>query len=122
MRNLTIGKKQTLTVSVMVLVVVGLSYFSLRAVNSLESLYNTTVDRTFRRAALADQINTYKSDVMLGQRGMVFYTLLRKTADAEAARSQYHANVDLMAKAIGELRPLIATEEGKQLTIKIDSG
>jgi len=122
MRSFTIGKKLTLSVSVMVLVVLVLSYFSLRAVNSLEATYTTAVDRTFRRAMLADQMNTFKSDIMLGQRGMVFFTLLKKPEAAEEGRRLYHSNVDLLSKALAEVRPLLVREEGRQLTAKMDSG
>ena len=120
-RTLTIGKKLTFVVGAMALVVLALSYFSLRAVNALEATYNKTVDKTVRRTALADAMNIAESDMMVGQRGMLLYTLLKNPPQAEEPRRLFHAKAEAMAKAIAEFRPLIATEDGRQLISKIDS-
>ena len=93
-RTLTIGKKLTFVVGAMALVVLALSYFSLRAVNALEATYNKTVDKTVRRTALADAMNIAESDMMVGQRGMLLYTLLKNPPQAEEPRRLFHAKAN----------------------------
>jgi methyl-accepting chemotaxis protein/methyl-accepting chemotaxis protein-1 (serine sensor receptor) len=114
MRTFTIGKKLTLVVSAIVIVVLALSYFSFRAVNSLEGTYNRAADRTFRKALLADQMNIAESDMLAGQRGMLLYSLLRKPSLASDGQHLFDSSADKVSKAMTEFRPLLVTAQGRE--------
>jgi methyl-accepting chemotaxis protein len=94
----------------------------LSAIGKLENAYKDTAEKTFRKAVLAEAMNTAESEMLVGQRGLLLYSALKNPAMAEEARSLFHASSDRIAGYIKEFRPLIDTQEGHELMGRIETG
>jgi hypothetical protein len=82
---MTIGKKLMLAFGAMLALVLGLAYSSLSSTSSLGQELDTTVNVTAKKTDWIGQIDTATSDLRVGQRGVVLYSILKDPARVETA-------------------------------------
>jgi methyl-accepting chemotaxis protein/methyl-accepting chemotaxis protein-1 (serine sensor receptor) len=63
---------------------------------------------------LMGQIEAAVSDMRVGQRGVVLFSMMKEPARVEASHQMYLSNAEYNEKLIAELKPLLVTERAKR--------
>ncbi len=117
---MTIGKKLLISVGSLLIMTLALGIASLNSINKLADRLPDATERTARRLKLLGIVATAGSDMLGGQRGVAAYSLAKSPEMVEQSRVLIQSAADHWQKAIDEFRPLIATEEGRQIINRLD--
>ena len=112
--QMTIGKKLMLAFGVVLALVLGLAYSSLSSIGSLGKELDHVATVQARKTELIGQIDTATSDMRVGQRGLVLFSMLKDSAKAEGANQMYLTSAAKVEKAAAEVRPLLVSDQAKQ--------
>jgi methyl-accepting chemotaxis protein/methyl-accepting chemotaxis protein-1 (serine sensor receptor) len=120
--QMTIGKKLMTGVSALLACLLGLSYFSLSAVDGLRNDLDRMANRTARKIDLAGAINEATAGMRAESRATLLAAVLKHTGDLEKARGNFSKNAGLVAQSIKEIRPLLVTEAEKRAADELETG
>jgi methyl-accepting chemotaxis protein len=112
--QMTIGKKLMLSFSALLALMLGLTYSSLSSVGTLSAELDTAVNKTAQKTDLAGQIETAVSEMRVGQRGLILFSMLKDRPKAEMGREAFRTASTRIEKLIAEIRPMLVTEGGRQ--------
>jgi len=113
---MTIGRKLILSFAAMLAVLLLLGGESVNAISGLNERFHVTADQTFHKVVLAARIDTAKSNMLAGQRGMIMFTTSKETDRANAARDLFLKSADSIKAALDEVEPLLVLAETKTVT------
>lgn len=74
---------------------------------------------TARRLQIGGTIDAASSNMLAGMRGIVLFTYGKRPAMVQTAAKQFEAAASTWQEALHEVRPLLVTDEGRQLTAKM---
>src|ERR1035441_4876971 len=120
--SLTFGAKINCALAALAAVLAMSIWFGFYTMGALQELLENATGRTLRKIELADIMNTAESDMAAGQRGAVLFTYAKEPGKATAARQLFRESSESFRKAAAEIRPLLITEEGKQLVSHGEAG
>lgn len=119
--QMTIGQKLLTSFGAMLLATIILGIASVSGIGSLSKNLDKAVNITTKKIKLIDEVTGARSDMLAGQRGVVLFAYSKSPADADRARQLFNAAADNWARKMIDLRPLLVTEEAKQLANQLDS-
>jgi methyl-accepting chemotaxis protein/methyl-accepting chemotaxis protein-1 (serine sensor receptor) len=114
--GMTIGKKLMAGCGALFACVLGLSYFSLSGMSRLRSDLDGMGMKTTRTVELVGEIKAGVAQIRAENRGMILAASVKNPADIETAHAGGHHVYDQLDGFVGELRPLLETEKGRELT------
>ena len=76
--QMTIGRKLILGFAGLLTLLVGLSFTFLNVVGTLKDTFDTAVDKTSRKIALAGDFDSAQAAMMIGQRGVMLSAFAKK--------------------------------------------
>jgi len=100
---------------------IGLSYFSLAAINALRQDLTDMATKTTRKIDLLGTIGAATAEMRAESRAMVLGAALKKPQDVENAVKGFAEKRDTAGAAITEIKTLIATERGRQSLEELSS-
>jgi methyl-accepting chemotaxis protein len=119
--QMTIGKKLIGCFVAMLVLTLSLGIFSLSAISDLSESLNTAINKTTKKIELVDAVSIARSDMLAGQRGVILYTFTKDAGGLERAKQLFESAAGIWSTSISELRPLLVTDEGKQLAAQLDT-
>lgn len=119
--QMTIGKKLMLSFGALLALMLGLAYSSLSSTGTLSAELDTAVNKTAKKIEIAGQIQTAVSDMRVGQRGLILFSMLKDTPKIEMAREAFRTGSARIEKAMVEIRPMLVTEAGRQVVDNIQA-
>ena len=117
--RMTIGKKLFISVGAILVLTLSLGLASLNSISSLAGRLDTSTQKTARRLKLAGTIAVAGGEMMAGERGVVVYTFGKSPETVAKSKESVKSAADNWQKALDEFRPLIATQEVRQITDKL---
>src|SRR5579864_6512012 len=114
--QMTIGKKLMTGVASLLVCLIGLSYFSVSAVDGLRNDLDEMANKTARKVDIAGTINATTAGLRAEARALVLAAALKNTGDLETARANFGKKAGLIEEKIKEIRPMLVTERGKRAT------
>jgi methyl-accepting chemotaxis protein/methyl-accepting chemotaxis protein-1 (serine sensor receptor) len=113
--KMTIGGKLLISVGSLLLMTIALGVAYLTSINQMTDKLDSSIRKTARRTKLAGDMDGADSDMLAGQRGIILYTYGKNKEGVESSKAMLDAGANEWQKAMDEFRPLIATEEGRQI-------
>jgi methyl-accepting chemotaxis protein len=118
---MTIGKKLTVSFAAMLLLTLALGIYSLKAISNLSDSLDTAINKTTKKIELVDAVTIARSDMLAAQRGVILYTFTKNAGGLDTAKRLFEEGGGRWSASVSELRPLLVTDEGKQLTAQLDT-
>ncbi len=118
--TLTFGAKINCTFAALAAVLALTVWFGFHTNGSLSDSLDTATGKTLRKIELAGQLNAAESDMAVGQRGAVLFAYAKDPTQGNVARQLFRESSERFRKALGEVDPLLITEEGKQITSRME--
>lgn len=119
--EMTIGKKLLIGFGGMLALVVGLTYISLTWIGSLNRELEIALNKTAKKTELAAQMDAVNAYLRAGQQGVILYSALKDPAMVQKSAARFVADSDRMSKLVGDYKPLIAPQKGRQAVETIQS-
>ncbi len=113
-QSMTIGKKLSLNVGIMLLLMLTLGGYALYTVGSLGESLNTAVSATASKLDLAQSTSARVQEMVASQRGFLVATIGGNTADATENRQRMLAAHERIGTHVAEMRPLVYTPDGRR--------
>lgn len=120
--SLTFGAKINGTFTALAAVLALTVWFGFHTMDTLQALLENATGKTTRKLELAGMLATAGANMAAGQRGAVLYSYAKEANEATAARTLFRESSTAFRKALGEITPLLVTEEGKQLASNMEAG
>jgi methyl-accepting chemotaxis protein len=98
----------------LLIVTLALGLASLNSISRLSDKLNATIQKTCRSLKLAGVLDVAGSDMLAGQRGMLASGFAKSREGIEASKALFDAAAVSWQTALNDLRPLVATVEGRQ--------
>jgi methyl-accepting chemotaxis protein/methyl-accepting chemotaxis protein-1 (serine sensor receptor) len=119
--QMTIGRKLTLAFGAMLALVLGLGYSALSTAGNLGDALDTEINNTAKKIEIASAIAANVSQMRMGQRSVVMYTLLKAPAKADQSQELFRSGYDSLLKNIAEIRPLLVKPAAFQALNNIET-
>jgi methyl-accepting chemotaxis protein len=119
---LTFGAKINCTFAALAAVLAIAVWCGFRTAGSLSDSLENATGKTFRKIELAGILDTAKSDMAVGQRGIVAYSYAKDASQRNASKQQFRESSESFRQALTELGPLLVTEEGRQVVSRMEAG
>jgi methyl-accepting chemotaxis protein/methyl-accepting chemotaxis protein-1 (serine sensor receptor) len=120
--KLTFGAKINCTFAALAAVLALTVWFGFHSIGTLQDSLENATGKTMRRMALAGVLNNAESDMEVGERGVVLFTILKDASQKNASKTLFRESSSAFQKALTEITPLLGTEDGKQLASHMDAG
>jgi methyl-accepting chemotaxis protein len=118
---MTIGTKLTVSFIAMLLLTLLLGIYSLQAIGNLSDGLDTAITKTTKKIELVDGVTIARSDMLAAQRGVILYTFAKNAGALYTAKRLFEEASGRWSASISDLRPMLVTDEGKQLTSQLDA-
>jgi hypothetical protein len=118
---MTIGRKLTASSAAMLALSLLLGMYALKAITDLSESLDTAINKTTKKIELVNALSVDRSDLLAAQRGIVMFTFGKSDAGVESAKRQFESAAGRWSAALSELRPLLVSDEAKQLTNELDT-
>ena len=112
--GMTIGKKLGIGFAAMMAGTLGLALFSLNTLRYVGDEFDTVAQVETKKLDLTASIVITTSEMLSLERGVVNRTTMSDNATAQRFHDEFAEQSRLIAKQVAELRPMLATEAGKQ--------
>src|SRR5579884_3180284 len=119
--RMTIGRKLTLGCGAITAAMLILGAESLSAISTMNARFRNTADKTVRKVILTNRIDTAKSNMLAGQRGMIMFTTSKEVQRADAARELFLKNADIINHSLDEMDPLLVRAESRTVVARLRS-
>jgi methyl-accepting chemotaxis protein len=113
-RRTTVGTKILAVMVAIITLALFSDMMALRAVRSLGSALEVSMNLTARRLAMAAQIRTRVYQIRFAQRGISLGLFEKRPPDTIKAKSLFVESIDDIQKLITEFRALVSTHSDKQ--------
>jgi methyl-accepting chemotaxis protein len=117
--GMTIGKKLLISVGVLLLLDLVHGFASLNSISNLAARLDNATQRTARRMKLTGIMALAGTEMLGGERGIVIYSFGKSPEMVEKSKEDVRIAADKWQKSLDEFRPLTATQEGRQITDKL---
>ena len=119
---MTISKKLTLSLGLILAAGGMIAGAFLWKVGSLNTRFDMAVSKTARKLQLGAELNQVKSDMYVAQRGMVLAAFMKDSSRTEAQRLEFDNQTQKMVQKLNEIHPLISVPEGRRLLAVFEEG
>jgi methyl-accepting chemotaxis protein/methyl-accepting chemotaxis protein-1 (serine sensor receptor) len=120
-QSLTLGQRMAISTVAVTVIVLLMAVLDLHTLSDLRKNFENTTTSTARKVELAGVLSTAESDMAVGQRGVILFTYAKDPAQAAAADQLFQASVARFQAAMGEIKPLLATERGGQIASEMEN-
>jgi methyl-accepting chemotaxis protein len=120
--SVAIGTKLICGVAIIIVLAVIIGGAGLSSIGALKKGFDTAVDGSMRKIALADEMVADSGEMVSAQRGIILATLGKDTAEGATYNQTFRQNSEALQRALNEMAPLIMTEEGKTLIAELAAG
>jgi methyl-accepting chemotaxis protein/methyl-accepting chemotaxis protein-1 (serine sensor receptor) len=115
-----VGKKLVAVFAVLLIQLTILAWSGLWLATQTKDAVHSTAD-TVRKIVLINEIERGRAEMRTALRGEVMYTYANVPSEVELSHQAYLRNADAVDKAVSELKPMLRTERGRELTGRIES-
>jgi len=119
---MTVGKKLALSVGLMVFLGLVNGIASLNIISRLNAQLEDATQKGARRLQLGGEIYTGGANMMAGMRGVILNSYAKMPDRVQKSKELFEAAANTWQKSIDELRPLIATEDGRKCVDRLQEG
>jgi methyl-accepting chemotaxis protein/methyl-accepting chemotaxis protein-1 (serine sensor receptor) len=116
---MSISKKLLTSVGALLALTLVLGIASLRSISGMADRLDAATRRTAKRLKLAGKVASAGTEMLAAQNALGAYSLGETPEMVEKAKAMSRSAGDDWQKAIEEFRPLIVTEEGRQITERL---
>ena len=119
---MTLGKKlgYCFAGAGMVTAILGVSAWV--SVSELKNELDAAVNQTAKKVTLVSDMKTSVLTFRLAERGILLFSSIHGQEKVELNKKLFATSVDKVTAKIGELRPLLVTDAGRELTSKVEAG
>jgi len=117
--RMTIGRKLFISAGALLVLTITLGIASLHSISSLAARLDNATEKTARRLRLAGTISLAGTEMLAGERGVVVYSFGKSPDMVMKSKEGIRSAADEWQKSLDEFRPLISTEEGRQITDRL---
>ena len=114
-RKMTFGTKIAIATAGLGLALMLTAGYGLLTISTMNEASADLVGRTARKLQLDGAINTAKSDMAAGERGMILFTFSADREHYAAAQRLFQESSADLQRLLAEIRPLISSTRGEQL-------
>jgi len=118
---MTVGKKLFLCLSATLASALLLGIYSLVAIGSVESVTNDLIGNQGKKMRVVSVIDSGGERLSAANRGLILASFAKNQAQVDDAKEEFRASKNAIEKAINEIRPLLQTEEGRQIVDAVQS-
>src|ERR1017187_4223880 len=122
MKKFSFGKKLSLCFGVAAGLSVAMATVGLIYVNALGDRLENATRLTARRLELAADLKTSVFSFRLQERGMLLFSYIHSAQQVDSCRQAYDKAMDVTFARIGEIRPSLSLEKGRQLISEAEAG
>jgi len=112
--TMTVGKKLMIGFGAMAAIAATMGIASLFTINGLGTAFSETAHKSVRKMYLAGAAQTAVSEMLSFERGVLVRTAMNDPAKAEAYNNSFAQQARSLHELVEEMRPLIATEQGRR--------
>jgi methyl-accepting chemotaxis protein len=120
--SLTFGAKINCTFAALAAVLALTVWFGFHATGTLQALLENATGQTTRKIELAGALNGAESDMAVGHRGVVLFTLLKDASQTNASKTLFRESSSTFRKALTEITPMLITADAKQIASHMEAG
>jgi methyl-accepting chemotaxis protein len=113
--QMTIGKKLTLSVSGILVLLLGLVGMTLWSIGTLGESQRNLAERQAKKLVRVGDLNTIVEQLTNDQRGVMLNRLMKNSAEAEANQKEFETTAQTMEKSLSDLRAYLETERGRRM-------
>ena len=117
--RMTIGKKLLTSVGAILILTLALGIASLNSISGLATRLDNATQKTARKLKLAGTIALAGTAMLAFERGVVVYSYGKSPEMVAKSKEGIKSAADEWQHSLDEFRPLIATQEGRQITDKL---
>jgi methyl-accepting chemotaxis protein/methyl-accepting chemotaxis protein-1 (serine sensor receptor) len=119
-RTLTFTTKLGISTGLLGAVIVLMALTGLQTLGTSTDTLRHTVEVNAHKIDLAGRLHEQESDMAVGQRGVILFAFARNAAAVSSSESLFQESAARFQATLNEIRPLIATDRGKELLSDID--
>jgi methyl-accepting chemotaxis protein len=119
--KLTISARLLASFSVMMALMLGLSFASFHSVSNSEALVAKLVDSSAQKIALGKEIDVKFKEMLASQRGLYIAGFRKDLSKIEESKRLFEDNARNVSKAIDAIKPLLSSTQSKKLVAEIES-
>jgi methyl-accepting chemotaxis protein len=120
--NLTFGAKINCAFAALAVVLALTVWSGFHTAASLTDSLENATGKTQRKIELAGALDTAVSDMASSGRGLIMYTYAKDSNQCAVAKQLFRKSSESFRKSLGEISPLLVTEEGKRLVAHLEAG
>lgn len=113
--KMTIGKRLMAGMAVILALLATLGFMDLYSAHWAAEQFRMTVDNNIRGVRLADGILAAQNELLAAQRGIILAGFAKDPVEMETNKKSFSANAASIRDSLNQLRPLLASEEGRSL-------
>lgn len=117
--QMTVGTKLIVAFGSVLVPMLILAGSSLWSVRKLANTLDTEINQTAKKVELTAEIDALSYKMRTAQRGVVMYSMLKQSGEAEKNKRVFQSSAEGMERAIEAIRPLVYKPEGKQALARI---
>jgi methyl-accepting chemotaxis protein/methyl-accepting chemotaxis protein-1 (serine sensor receptor) len=119
--TLTFGTKIYCTFAGLTALLTLAVWYGFHTTSTLQALLDNVTQKTTRKIELLGALDHASSDMAVAQRGAVLFVYAKEAREAAAARELFRKSSAALRSALGEMVPLLVTEEGKQTASHLEA-
>jgi len=119
--EMRIGKKLGLCFAAMLIMVLGLGFAFLSSIGTVNAELDTAINSTAKKIDLIGQIQVAIGEMRAGQRGLIAFSMMKDASKVEMAKGGFAKGSAAIEELVGQVRPLLVTEAGRQSVDTIQS-
>jgi len=118
---MTLGKKIGISLGALGFLVLAMGVAFLLTVGSFGGTVQEIVTKTAPKVLLVGRLNQSAAEMRVAQRGVILGTFASDAESANSGRRAFQQALTQLQSAAAEMKPLLATEEGRQLVSEIET-
>jgi methyl-accepting chemotaxis protein/methyl-accepting chemotaxis protein-1 (serine sensor receptor) len=118
---MTLGAKIALTTGLLATMLLLMAGYGLYAIGTINGSFETTANKTTRRALLIGDLSQAVSDMAAGERGVLAFTYAKEPQLQADARQLFQNSLSRVRSALAEIEPMLVTDEGRHTLEDINS-
>jgi methyl-accepting chemotaxis protein/methyl-accepting chemotaxis protein-1 (serine sensor receptor) len=119
--RLTLGAKIALTTGLLAAMLVLMAGYGLHAIGTINKSFETTANKSARRAVLIGDLSQAVSDMAAAERGLLVFTYAKEPALQSDARQLFQNSLSRVRSAVAEIQPMLVTDEEKRTLEDVES-
>src|ERR1039457_1043782 len=120
--QLSVGQKLICSVAAMLALCLGLGAWARYSNWQLNNELENAIQKTDRKLVLVGDIKAAVLSIRMANRGVLLFSSIDSKETMEKTEKAFNKGVSVLNERIGEMRPLLAGEEGTALLNEIESG